>query len=249
MRLDLMTSDEVAEYLKTSTGVIMPIGSQEQHGPMGLIGTDAQTAQFIGRHAGDAADILVGPTINVGMAQHHLGFPGSMSLRPTTLIAVIRDYVQSLARNGFTHFYFVNGHGGNITTVQTAFQEIYADASFDGANNGTAIRCRLANWFAMKPVTDLQKELYGDDEGFHATPSEVAVTQYVYPQAVKSMKESPAAPFERWFADASDYRALFPDGRMAAASWLATPEHGKLFVETASAAVVEDYHKFLKAEV
>lgn len=249
MRLDLMTSDEVADYLKTSTGIIMPIGSQEQHGPMGLVGTDAQTAQFIGRHAGDAADILVGPTISVGMAQHHLGFPGSMSLRPTTLIAVIRDYVQSLARNGFTHFYFVNGHGGNITTVQTAFQEIYADASFDPANPGTEIRCRLCNWFTLPEVGKLQKELYGDDEGFHATPSEVAVTQYAYPQAVKSMEKTPAAPFKRWFADAADYREQFPDGRMAAASWLATPEHGKIFVETASAAIVDDYRKFLSAEV
>lgn len=244
MRLELMTSAEVADYLETSTGIIMPIGSQEQHGPMGLIGTDAQTAEAVGRGAGAKAGILVGPTITVGMAQHHLGFPGSMSLRPTTLIAVIRDYVTSLARNGFTHFHFVNGHGGNITTVETAFQEIYAGFSFDAEKPAGPIRCRLCNWFNQKPVVALQKELYGEEEGFHATPSEVAMTQYLFPEAIKTMEEKPAPGFDRMFADAADYRDMFPDGRMRSASWLAKPEDGKAFLDLAIDAVIADYTRF-----
>jgi hypothetical protein len=60
------------------------------------------------------------------MPQHHLGFPGSATLRPSTLMLVVRDVVQSLAVHGFRRFFFVNGHGGNVATVTAAFDELYA---------------------------------------------------------------------------------------------------------------------------
>jgi creatinine amidohydrolase len=74
------------------------------------------------------------------MAQHHLGFAGSMTLRPSTLIAVLKDMVESLARHGFERFYFINGHGGNIATLAAAFSEIYATRSLGAASNDPPVK-------------------------------------------------------------------------------------------------------------
>jgi creatinine amidohydrolase len=176
MQLHLQTWPEVEAYLQKSRGIIMPIGSTEQHGPVGLIGTDAICAEIVARGVGEMAGALVGPTIGVGMAQHHMAFAGSVTLRPSTLIAVLRDMVE-LAVHGFERFYFINGHGGNIATISAAFSEIYAGRSMAPAGGVAPIKCRLRNWWQAEGVMPLAKELYGDSEGSHATPSEVAVTR------------------------------------------------------------------------
>ena len=185
MLLQMMTWNEVEAHLERSTAVIVPIGSTEQHGPNGLIGTDALTAEYIAKGVGEETDAIVAPTISVGMAQHHMEFTGSMTLKPSTLILVIKEWVESLAKHGFTRVYFVNGHGGNIATINAAFQEIYADQSLARAGNRPAVRCRLRNWWDGKDVHDFCQSLWGDKDGSHATISEVAVTQYLFPDHIK----------------------------------------------------------------
>ncbi|HEY6982783.1 creatininase family protein [Reyranella sp.] len=241
MQLQLKTWQFVEDYLKTRTGIIVPIGSTEQHGPTGLIGTDALTAEMIARGAGEKAGALVAPTIPVGMAQHHLGFAGSITLKPTTLIAVVRDTVVSLARHGFTRFYFVNGHGGNVATVTAAFSEIYAERSMEKFSNQPSIKCALRNWWESNGVKGLSRELYGSAEGSHATPSEVAVTWYGYPQTMQQKTMEPRIAPHGSFADAEDYRRAFPDGRIGSDPNLATPEHGKRIYEAAVEDVARDY--------
>jgi creatinine amidohydrolase len=244
--LQQQTWQEVEAYLTHSSGIILPIGSTEQHGPNGLIGTDAICAEVIARGVGDVANAMVGPTINVGMAVHHMGFAGSMTVRPSTLIAIIRDYVLSLARHGFRRFFFINGHGGNIATMQAAFFETYAE--FEGAigvRMNHELRCRLANWWDGSVMRELSKELFGDDEGSHATASEVAVTQYAFPDTIKDVPlDPPRAPTGRFHGPA-DFRRRFPDGRIGSNPGLATPGKGKLLYEAAVPELAKAYASFV----
>jgi creatinine amidohydrolase len=247
MLLHHKTWPEVEAYLARSTGILMPIGSTEQHGPNGLIGTDALCAEVLAKAVGEAAEALVAPTISVGMAVHHMGFSGSMTLRPSTLILLIQDYVLSLARHGFRRFFFLNGHGGNIATVQAAFSEIYAAS--EGAL-GTApsshgeIQCRLVSWWEAPAAAKLSRELFGDQEGSHATPSEVALTQYAYPETVKRVAlDPPKAPSGRFHGPA-DYRRRFPDGRIGSNPGLATPDKGRQIFEAAVPDLVRVYREF-----
>ncbi|WP_315788135.1 creatininase family protein [Fischerella sp. JS2] len=248
MLLHLSTWQEVEAYLQKSQGIILPIGSTEQHGPTGLIGTDAICAEAIARGVGEATQAIVAPTISVGMALHHTTFPGTISLRPSTMILVVRDYITCLARAGFTKFYFINGHGGNIATLKAAFSETYAHLEDLQIPNGQNVRCQVANWFMCSSVFKLAKELYGDQEGSHATPSEVAVTQFVYPEAIKQAPLSPEVGKGHRIYGAKDFRQHYPDGRMGSNPALATPEHGQQFYELAVKELSHGYLEFLSAE-
>lgn len=246
MLLHLSTWTEVESYLQHSQGIIFPIGSTEQHGPTGLIGTDAICAEAISRGVGETTQAMVAPTINVGMALHHTGFPGTISLRPSTLIQVISDYITCLAKFGFTKFYFINGHGGNISTLKAAFSETYAHLEDLKIANSHQIQCQIANWFMCSSVYKLAKELYGEQEGSHATPSEVAVTQYIYPEAIKQANLSADVASGHKIYGAADFRLRYPDGRMGSNPALATPEHGKQFYDLAVEELTQGYLQFVK---
>lgn len=245
MLLHLTTWSEVEAYLQQSQGIILPIGSTEQHGPTGLIGTDAICAEAIARGVGEATQALVAPTINVGMALHHTAFPGTISLRPSTMILLTRDYITCLAKAGFTKFFFINGHGGNIATLKAAFAETYAYLADLNIPNAHLVQCQVGNWFMCGSVYMLAKELYGDKEGSHATPSEVAVTQYVYPEAIKSAPLSPEVASGHRIYSAADFRQRYSDGRMGSNPALATPEHGKQFYDLAVKELSNNYLEFL----
>jgi len=242
MNLQLATWPEVQRYLEQSQGVVIPIGSTEQHGPTGLIGTDAICPETIAEGMSEAG-VLVAPTISYGMAQHHLAFPGSASLRPSTLLALVRDVVQSMAVAGFRKFYFLNGHGGNIATVTAAFSEVWTESSLRGEDSG--LDMKLANWFMGKRMQALSAELYGDAEGFHATPSEISLTWHAYPDRARSDSLTPTRGPNGVIREACDFRRSFPDGRCASEPHRASVEHGKRFYEAGVADALEDYQRFL----
>jgi len=245
MQLQMMTWQDVDRHLEKSKAIIIPVGSTEQHGPNGLIGTDALCPQVLANGIGEETGAVIAPTLSIGMAQHHLGFSGSITLRPSTLMAVVGDVVGSLARHGFERFYFLNGHGGNIATLNAAFSEIYAEYSLGKhGGNEAGLRCKLKSWWETKAVQDLSKELFGDDEGSHATCSEVSLTYYAFPDQVRNVEMSPRRAPNGSFTDSHDYRRTFPDGRIGSAPSLATPEAGERIYKTALKDLKADYLSF-----
>jgi creatinine amidohydrolase/Fe(II)-dependent formamide hydrolase-like protein len=242
MQLHLSSWPEIEAHLATSKAILIPIGSTEQHGPNGLLGTDALCPEIIARRAGDEAGILVGPTFSVGQAQHHMSFPGTITLRPSTMIAAMSDWAQSLSRHGFERIYWLNGHGGNIATINAAFSEIYHGVTFAPAR--PPLRCMLRNWWELSGVGDLCRQLFPVGEGSHATPSEVSVTYFAYPDAIKRVEMSPKIAPTGPIADAEDYRRRFPDGRIGSDPSQANVEAGGKLVAAAAKAVIAEFKQF-----
>jgi len=247
IRLQLRTWPEVEAYLGRCRGVIVPLGSTEQHGPTGAIGTDALTAEAVALAVGQRSGVLVTPAQNFGMAEHHLGFAGTVSLQPATLLALLHDVVLSLARHGFERIYVINGHGGNIATCRAAFSQAYATAAARQLPGAEKLRCRLANWFTAGPVLKLARELYGDREGHHATPSEIALTLHLEPSLLQAQRPLPEAAPAGPIHGPDDFRRRHPDGRMGSDPFLARPEHGARFLDSAAEALSADLKEFLSA--
>jgi creatinine amidohydrolase len=237
MLLHLSTWAEIEDRLKQSKAVVIPIGSNEQHGPTGLLGTDWLCPEIIAHEASKTGDILVAPTFNIGMAQHHLDFPGTIALRPSTFMLAIGDWCKSLAHAGFDKLLFLNGHGGNVATIEAAFAELYAEASYAGRPRGFA--CKLTNWWDLKGVTALANRQFPTGHGSHATPSEIAVTQWAYPDSIKAANYAPQVAPTGPIREARDFRARYADGRMGSDPAQATPEKGGELVALAAASLLE----------
>jgi creatinine amidohydrolase len=247
MQLHLSSWPEIESYLARSRAILIPIGSTEQHGPNGVLGTDALCAELIGKQAGDEAGFLVAPTFNVGQAQHHMAFPGTMTLRPTTMIAAMSDWAQSLAHHGFERLYWLNGHGGNIATINAAFSEIYHSGSLEKSGRSRVL-CKLRNWWELPGVGDVSRQLFPVGEGHHATPSEVSVTYFAYPEAQKFVAMDPRIAPLGPIHDAADYRRRFPDGRIGSDPSQASPQAGEKIVAAAVRAVIAEFRQFACGE-
>ena len=136
----------------------------------------------------------------------------------------------------------MNGHGGNSATIEAAFAEAYAARSLAG--EAAPFACKLKNWWELEGVMGLAMTLYPSGHGSHATPSEVSVTYYGYPEAVKHAEMSPKIAPVGPIRDAADYRARFPDGRIGSDPSQASVADGEALVATALGALRRDVQTF-----
>jgi creatinine amidohydrolase len=111
---------EVKEAMAAGrTTAVFACGAVEQHGPHLPTGTDDYLGTAIAERAARiAGNALVAPTIRPGLSEHHMWFPGSFTLRPSTFVALIEDYCESLARHGFERIVLFPSHGGNTDTMR-----------------------------------------------------------------------------------------------------------------------------------
>ncbi|MEZ0391002.1 MAG: creatininase family protein [Pseudobdellovibrionaceae bacterium] len=234
MEIYLQTWPEVENYLKHKKDLIFPVGSTEQHGPTGLIGTDYLTAWEVAKKVGEKTHTLVASPLCYGMALHHLAFPGSAALKPTTYIQVVKELVQSYARAGFEKFIFINGHGGNIPSLQASFSEILGELP--------RLRLELFNWWHLKEVTDYEKQVFGEMNGFHATCGEISATMASHPQAFQkthAFDYFPTVKKTDWPLSPERFRETFPDGRMGSDPRLSTRAHGEEILARAVKSIAE----------
>jgi creatinine amidohydrolase len=123
--LDRLTwADIEAEIQKGRDTVVIAFGSTEQHGRHLPLGTDAVLGDELGRRLAERLGAFVAPTVRFGCSQHHLAFPGTISLNEQTFQQVVADVISSLSRHGFRRIVVLPTHGGNFKPLIEAVSRI-----------------------------------------------------------------------------------------------------------------------------
>jgi len=173
-----LTRPAFAEWLDTEPApvVIIGIGSIEQHGPHLPLGTDSLfIREFIHEAARRSNSVCVHPCFP-GYSPHHMGFPGTITFRETTLQAVLMDTIGSLSRHGIKRFMLLNGHGGNTNVmnlvVQLAKRAYGVMVTAPEGPGGTELAKRYAE----------RQKRYWD---VHSGPNETSAALLCFPELVE----------------------------------------------------------------
>lgn len=133
---------DIEAWLAHDDRCVLPFGSTEQHAQLSLC-TDAILAERVAVEAAEPLGVPVFPAMPFGLAPYFAAFPGSVSLRVETLLAVARDLIASVAGSGFRRILIVNGHGGNAPVGALAQEIMAADPR---------LSIRFHNWWSA-PAT------------------------------------------------------------------------------------------------
>lgn len=134
MRIADMNWMQVRDHVAKDDRCVIPIGSTEQHAHLSLC-VDAILAARVAEEAAEPLNVPVFPAVNYGLAVAFADFPGTVSLRMSTLMAVVEDVLDSVRRAGFRRIAIVNGHGGN--TPVAGFAQEWMDR-----NRGAQVKWR-----------------------------------------------------------------------------------------------------------
>lgn len=249
--LNEITWQDVDAYLKTENTILLPIGSTEQHGPAGPLGVDTYAAIAIAEDSAKRAGVLTAPPLWFGDSPHHLGFPGTISLKTETLVAVVKDVVQSLAKNGFGRFILINGHKStNLAALTTACRSLH---EYELPNAKIALTDPL--WLAKKAPQ------IKEDVEHHSGELEISHVYYKFPGLIREDKLvednvdlkgmfsdyikgdlfAGPGPAVEVFWNSREQKAFAPTGSFSASS-KASPEKGKIYHEN----MVENLVKFIE---
>jgi creatinine amidohydrolase len=117
-----LTWPEVGEAAERGAGVVVPVGSTEQHGPHLALSVDAVLPTELGLAVAEQHDLLVAPAVHFGYRSRPLsgggqGFPGTISVRAQTLMMTVEDVLRELLRHGFRRLMVLNWHFENQNFV------------------------------------------------------------------------------------------------------------------------------------
>lgn len=234
--------------------VLIPLGSCEQHSYHLPIDTDTYAVRTVCERAallGREVPILVADVCAVGFSPHHMSFPGAITLKLETFLAVVRDAVESIHHHGFDRIIIVNGHGGNIAPLFSVATEL--------TTRGKPVAVVL--WWHL-----IQEECRRLREGplplpGHACELETSVGLYLRPDAV-DMKAALSNPNDTMPYALNlqtdflrEYGATFPPVFTRASHGLhgdptpATAEKGRQIVEAVARRLAELAEKYARAEL
>jgi creatinine amidohydrolase len=238
--LKLALWQDVHEYLERRSDIVIPCGGTEQHGPAGPLGTDLILAEELANDLGQERHALVAPPLPFGVSQAHAAFPGTISLKPQTVLALLTDAIESLAAQGFRRFLLVNAHHGSKPILDAACAEAHARIP--------ETRCLAVHWWELPEVRSVVLEMFGAREGHHATPGELSVVRRFYPRAVLDvplMERFEAVPSPSiWSAE--DFRRRYPDGRVGSDPGLSSAAAGDRIFAAASRGLVEAHRALVE---
>jgi creatinine amidohydrolase len=148
---------QLEAYLERDDRIVLPIGSTEQHAYLSLE-TDNLLAEGVAAEAAEPLGVPVLPVLPYGLTPSFGAYPGSTTLRLETFVAVIRDLLESLRRQGFRRILVLNGHGGNLP-ARAAIRE--------WAGERPDTQALFHSWFSGPKVWAVVQEI--DPQASHAS--------------------------------------------------------------------------------
>lgn len=206
-----LTWQMVDIYLKKNDIVIIPSGSTEEHGPAGPLGVDAYASIALSEDAAKKSGVLVAPPLWYGDSSHHSGFPGTLTIKPETLIALIKDISKNLAKNGFKKIIIINGNKmANLPALNIAAKELH---EYELPNVFFAI---IDPWKIAKKVSAKVKST----NEHHAGELEISQVWYKYPHLIQKDKLTKGkVNFEDIFSKYSNDDLFGPSGEIIDIPW------------------------------
>lgn len=177
-----MTVPEVKDLLTRSDMVIIPIGALEQHGYHLPIGTDFLNGVERCKLIAQERDILVAPILMAGQSPYHMGFAGTIALKPETILQVHMEAIESLIHHGFKRFIIMNAHGGN-----TALSTLLVD-KVNQTTAGIAVNFDQA----VSPFMERSTGPAATHFDRHGGTPETSSSLYLIPSLVQLEKAVPA---------------------------------------------------------
>lgn len=200
MTISAMNWFQVEKYLATDDRAILPLGSTEQHAGLSL-SVDSILSERVATEAAAPLGVPVFPAQPYGITPYFLAYPGSVSLRISTYLSLIRDVLDSLHGQGFRRILLVNGHGGNAPAGALAI-EWMAD------HPGTAVKFH-SWWNAPRTFAKVQEI---DPVASHASWMENFPWTRL-PGVVQPEEQKPMVDFDRMRVMAPNgVRGLLGDG-------------------------------------
>jgi creatinine amidohydrolase len=175
-----MTWPEIRDALEEAKLAILPVGSQEQHGPHLACSVDIAGAEAFALRLAQAVHPLavLAPPLNFGISTHHMPFPGTITLQPETFEQVLMDVAASLHHHGVQRILVVNGHGGNQHVLDVVSVKMRRDLG---------IRMAYALWPVLGGGGGANEKLKGRRIG-HACIIETSMMMHLRPDLVREDK-------------------------------------------------------------